>query len=234
MSKALEAIDSYGKGGLETQRKFHEVTCEVIHQNQPLLYSILSSTTPFLSVSLFVVTRPDKMTGCRQRLGIKPLFRRNYPVPNYDPFTNDDCQLFDRSPPACLLIVISHSLTFLSPSCSPSLSLSRNFLLHPLCSVNICSRVQINHPFHGAQVFGFKTGLGSRVSCLVALILSTNVDGRGGPMFTGQVFVRVIWRTTSFPNFLRKGSSQVFRSASMSFKGRYSGVVERGTFTKDF
>lgn len=56
----------------------------VIHQNQPPLAGLCYLTNPLLSISLFVTWR-DKMTGCRERAGIKPLFRRNEPVSELRP-----------------------------------------------------------------------------------------------------------------------------------------------------
>lgn len=123
----------------------------VIHQNQPPLAGLRSSylTNPLLSISLFVTWR-DKMTGCRERAGIKPLFRRNEPVselrPIHPTMTASFLILAHRPPINCnkpffdFLLFFSFSLSLLALVS----------LFSALCSVNICSRVQINHPFHGA------------------------------------------------------------------------------------
>lgn len=110
----------------------------VIHQNQPSLAGLSSYlTNPLLSISLFVTWR-DKMTGCRERAGIKPLFRRNEPVselrPIHPTMTASFLILAHRPPINCnkpffdfLLFSFSFSLS-VSLFSRPRLSVLRSLL----------------------------------------------------------------------------------------------------------
>lgn len=107
----------------------------VIHQNQPPLAGLRSSylTNPLLSISLFVTWR-DKMTGCRERAGIKPLFRRNEPVselrPIHPTMTASFLILAHRPPINCNKPFFDFLLFFffLSLSSRPRLSVLRSLL----------------------------------------------------------------------------------------------------------
>lgn len=123
----------------------------VIHQNQPPLAGLRSSylTNPFclfLSLSRGVT----RWQGVARGQELSLYSEETSLCPNYDPFTQRWLLAFWSWLIDHLLIVISRSSTF-SFFLSFSLSLlALVSLFSALCSVNICSRVQINHPFHGA------------------------------------------------------------------------------------
>ena len=184
------------------------------------------------------------MTGCRQRLGIKPLFRRNDHAPNYDPFSNDDCAL------GFLIVALRRPLSIncnkplfdfsfqVNPSTSPvhsCLSLQTLVLSLSLSSVapspSLLGKYLQPSPNKSSLSRGASIWVWNWAGRGIEGVLSRRFNSfdelwwpdRGGPL--SQVFVRVIWKTTASQAFWeRRGRGEGGRGAlssalCMTFKG---------------